>query len=407
MPLLSLWLSNPAAVGQLTVVQVVATAGDGNLRDNSPCSQKLQNYLAQVPSEKLALYVGQCLSSHFDRSGLVLQDLVNELGRRLDYQVTNGRYQGTVNAVGFDGIWISPEGHTIITEVKTTDAYRISLDTIARYREKLTSTGIAAEHSSILIVVGRQDTGELEAQVRGSRHAWDIRLISAEALIKLVKLKENSDEPETGQKIRGLLAPMEYTRLDALVDVMFTAASDLEPSVVQDEVKPDVQEAAVPAEDEETEGRWIFTDATVLQQKRDVIISALSKLVGAPLIRKSRAQYWNADHDKRIVCTISKRYSRPGSSRYWYAYHPQWDSFLAEVTEGLLVLGCMDLPIAFAIPRSAISAVLVGLNTTNAERGMYWHLQIGESPVGGYELLVPKRSENLDLSRFQIQLPAA
>jgi len=35
----------------------------------------------------------------------------------------------------------------------------------------------------VLIVVGRQDTGELEAQIRGSRHAWDIRLISAEALL--------------------------------------------------------------------------------------------------------------------------------------------------------------------------------------------------------------------------------
>jgi len=116
----------------------------------------------------------------------VLQDLVNELGRRLDYKVTNGRYQGTSTQIGFDGIWTSPEGHTIVAEVKTTDTYRIALDSIAGYRQKLLAAKTFSEPSSILILVGRQDTGELEAQIRGSRHAWDIRLISVDALLKLV-----------------------------------------------------------------------------------------------------------------------------------------------------------------------------------------------------------------------------
>jgi hypothetical protein len=31
-------------------------------------------------------------------SGLVLQDIINELGRRLDYQVENGLYQGRPKA---------------------------------------------------------------------------------------------------------------------------------------------------------------------------------------------------------------------------------------------------------------------------------------------------------------------
>ena len=163
---------------------------------------------------------------------MVLQDLVNELGRRLEYSVSNGIYQGTVKATGFDGLWISPEGHTIIVEVKTTDAYRISLETIVGYRNKLSSSGQLVGPVSFLIVVGREDTGELEAQVRGSRHAWDIRLISADALIKLVQLKENTEDTETGLKIRSLLAPMEYTRLDKMIDVMFTAAKDVEGAAV-------------------------------------------------------------------------------------------------------------------------------------------------------------------------------
>jgi hypothetical protein len=73
-----------------------------------------------------------------------------------------------------------------VAEVKTTDTYRIALDSIAGYRQKLLAAKTFSEPSSILILVGRQDTGELEAQIRGSRHAWDIRLISVDALLKLV-----------------------------------------------------------------------------------------------------------------------------------------------------------------------------------------------------------------------------
>src|SRR5689334_20330357 len=119
MPLLELWSSNPAAIGQFSVEQIVATAGDGNLKDGSQCSQELRAYLSEVPTDKLASYVDRCLTSPFAKGGMVLQDLINELGRRLDYKVANGRYQGVQNAIGHDGFWISPEGQSIVVEVKT------------------------------------------------------------------------------------------------------------------------------------------------------------------------------------------------------------------------------------------------------------------------------------------------
>src|SRR5206468_3125807 len=101
MPLLSFWESNRDAVDQLTIEQIVANAGDGVLRDQSPCSEELRAYLGQIASEKIGTYIDHCLTSAFAKNGMVLQDLVNELGRRLDYDVTNGRYQGVVNAIGF------------------------------------------------------------------------------------------------------------------------------------------------------------------------------------------------------------------------------------------------------------------------------------------------------------------
>lgn len=226
-------------------------AGDGQLRDDSQCSQELREYVRQISTTKIANYIEQCLSSSFGKGGIVLQDLVNELGRRLDYNVVDGRYQGVVGGIGFDGLWSSPEGHSLVAEVKTTDAYRLSLDTLANYRAKLAAAGKLTANSSILIIVGRQDTGELEAQIRGSRHAWDVRVISAEALIKLVQLKENSEATETGLKIRSLLIPVEYgTGIPAAVlilrknkadrDVLFIDASgDFKPGKNQNQLTRD------------------------------------------------------------------------------------------------------------------------------------------------------------------------
>jgi len=114
MPLLELWSSNPATISQFTIEQIVKTSGSGTLQDASDCSSELRTYLLEVSSEKLAEYIDTCLTAHFPNSGRVLQDLINELGRRLDYEVTNGRYQGTVNAIGYDGIWVSPEGQSIV-----------------------------------------------------------------------------------------------------------------------------------------------------------------------------------------------------------------------------------------------------------------------------------------------------
>lgn len=113
-------------------------------------------------------------------------------------------------------------------EVKTTDAYRIALDTIAAYRDKLRTEKQIVGVDSMLIVVGREDTGELGAQVRGSRHAWDMGLISVDALAHLAKLKESTEDAATGTKIRSVLVPKEYTRLDGLIDVLLTAAKDVE-----------------------------------------------------------------------------------------------------------------------------------------------------------------------------------
>ncbi len=138
------------------------------------------------------------------------------------------------NAVGNDGLWVGEDGFGLLLEVKTTDTYRINLDTVTEYRNKLIAEGkIDSDKSSILIAVGRQDTGDLEAQIRGSQHAWDVRLISVDALLRLAEVKEQLNDWSTSNKINQLLRPVEYTRLDGIVELLFAAKQDLDtPEVV-------------------------------------------------------------------------------------------------------------------------------------------------------------------------------
>lgn len=402
MPLLELWKSNPSAIEQFSIEQIVTSAGDGVLKDGSLCSTELRSFLSQVSTSKLRQYIEKCLSTPLNKGGQVLQDLVNELGRRLEYKVENGRYQGIAGAIGFDGFWLSDEGHAIIVEVKTTDAYRISLETIVGYRSKLQVSGKIAGTASMLIVTGREDTGELEAQVRGSRHAWDIRLISADALIRLVELKEDSESAETSEKIRSLLTPREYTRLDAMIDVMFTTAKDVVSAVetgpsVEDEAEGPVQTASKKTDDE---SGWEFTDRKLLQAKRDEVFKALATREKTVLIAKSLATYWNSDHTVRAVCTISKRYSTR-QHPYWYAYHPRWQTFLDEALRSFIVFACMDKQVAYAVPANIMHAHLPALTTTD---GKYWHVDLADADNGHVAMFLAKTKEMVSLAPYALPL---
>jgi len=194
---------------------------------------------------------------------------------------------------------------------------------------------------------------------------------------------------------------MEFTRLDGLVDIMFTTATDVESGLVEAAIETiEATDVAAPATN--TPSGWQFTDTAVLDKKRNDIIEALSRKIGSKLIKKSRALYWDASHEKRVACSISKRYTRGGYS-YWYAYHPTWDTFLGEAQTAYFVLGCMDLPEAFALPLDVIRSHLGTLNTTTTDKDYtYWHIHLVDTPQG-IALVIPNR-DNLPLREYHIQI---
>lgn len=394
MPLIQLWEKSPDIVLQYNIKQIVSAAGDGVLADNTECSRELKYYLSNIPVEKLSEHIDYCLRNSFEKSGFVLQDIINELGRRLDYEVEGGLFQGRSNQIGYDGIWQSPDGHALIIEIKTTDAYRINLDTIAGYRSKLIANDkVSMDKSSILIVVGRNDTGDLEAQIRGSRHAWDTRVISADALVKLVELNVKSDEEETTDKIRSLLIPFEYTRLDNIIDVIFTAAKDVESA-------SDAEEIADEVDNNSAKTSQKHTPREILDNIRNKTLEALSKRENTTLIAHKRAQFGSSDKKVRVVCVVSKQYN---GGDYWYAYHPRYNTFLSDAEKGYYVLGCIGKNFSYAIPYMEMQQLLPFLNTTPKADKTYWHISLYPNNTGGYDLVLKGR-ERLNLEQYKVFL---
>jgi hypothetical protein len=395
MALLHFWKTNKDIVLSQTIQQVVTNAGDGNLRDSSLASEELRGYLGQVPSESLFGYVGQCLETAFPKGGCVLQDIVNELGRRLDFDVENGLYQGKKNAIGFDGIWRTSDEPELIIEVKTTDAYTMSLETTNGYKERLIEEGGVSKHASVLIIVGREDTGALEAQVRGSRFAWDMRMISVDRLMKLVQIKEKSDDLGTVRQIRQLLRPFEYTKVDRIIDVIFTTATDVESQ--QDEEKKQSENGSIEKQSQ------TFTDPFLLNAKRQKAIESFSALKEKELIKRSRTFFWSADKELRVCCTVSKRYEGEYQP-YWYAYHPKWDDFLSD-GEGYLLLCCMDRNDAFAVPQSWLVENKHNLNSTERSDGsIYWHIALTMLSEGALAINLTKIGRKYDLAPHRFVL---
>lgn len=393
MPLLSFWKTAKDEVLKMTIEQVVSSAGNGILHDYSTCSDEFRQFLKEAPIERLFDYARHCLEISFNKSGLILQDIVNEFGRRLEFEVENGLYQGKKTAIGYDGIWRAKGEPDLIIEVKTTDYVTVRLEKIAEYKERLVAENRAGKNACILIIVGREDTGALEAQVRGSRYAWDMRLISIERLSKLVQIKQKSDDPSTLNQIRQLLQPFEYTKIDKIIDVIFTTTVNVES---QQQIEQETPTPVDGQEDDQQGSKQVRTAPELLNAKRQQAVDAFAAFKGKELVKRSQTLFWSADKDLRVCCAVSKLYEGDYQP-YWYAYHPKWDEFLAEGKEGYFILSCMDRNEAYAVPHAWIEANKKNLNVTERGEKSYWHLSVTTLDDGGLAINTSKIGSKMPL----------
>jgi len=389
MALLDLWNKSPEQLQDKQVQQLIAFSGAGKLLDGSNCSREFRAFLASVPSDSLEMYADQCLSHNtFPDSGFALQDVVNEVGARLGAEVERGLYRGKANHIGFDGLWQFPNGHSVVVEVKTTDTYRIDLNIIAGYRKSLIqSSKISENDSSMLLIVGRQDTGDLEAQIRGSRYAWDIRIISVDALLRLMSIKEEVEDPQIVQRIHNILIPREFTRLDEIADILFSATEEIKQETVE------VEEEEKLGDKKSKEPK--FTPVAF----HDACISRIQSSLNEMLIKRTRAQYSTPDKSTFVNCAVSKEHNPDTNPNYWFAFHPHQREILEKAQKAYVAFGCGTSKRVLLIPFPDFEPLLNGMWTTQKDNRLYWHVVIyrkGEK----YSLHRKKGEKNIDVTPY-------
>jgi hypothetical protein len=384
MALSDLWKENHEQILNKNVQQVIAFAGDGKLTDGLAASIEFREYLKNIPSDVLAKYSDQCLADSFPNSGLALQDIVNEIGRRIGFRVDAGYYRGSPGHPGYDGLWTDESGHSILVEVKTTDAYRIDLNRIASYRRGLEKAdNIDLERSSILVIVGRQDTGDLEAQIRGSKYSWEMRVISVGALLRVLKLKEDVDDPSIIARIHNILVPRDFTRLDQIVEIAFAAAEDIK---------------GIDPSDEGEAGDKLEMKTSPVGFHAECI-KRIEGEVDILLVRQTRASYASADNKIGLVCSISRFHEK--AKLYWFAFHPYQDQYLSAYQEPYVAFGCGTSERLFLIPYKEFKPWLKNFSRTERPSRFYWHIKIRESGKSS-KMIGKKGTRNFDIGQYLI-----
>jgi hypothetical protein len=389
MALKDLWDTSRGELETKQLHQIISIAGEGRLADGAVASMEFRDLLASVGSSHLIRFAEEALAGGFEDSGFALQDVVNEIGKRLGFRVEAGRYRGTHGQIGFDGLWRASGGESLVVEVKTTDAYQIHLNTVADYRKNLIRAGtLAEETSSILIVLGRQNTVDLEAQIRGSRHAWDVRLISVDSLLRLLKIKESVDDPAIVKKITQILVPQEFTRVDGIIDVVFSAAEEEENEEEEDEKEEPPQPAGkkgAPAS---------FHEAC---------IARLEKHLRQTLVKQTRSMYATPNGETALVCPISRQYeARDRRDRgYWFTFHRYYQDYLAKRQHAFVAFGCGSSDLILVIPFRDFEPWLDGMDFNHRGKRFCWFVRIHETS-GKLQLLRKAGLPPVDLEEYRI-----
>ena len=407
MGLVETWRNSRPFVDGLKFRQIVAVAGDGELGDGKESSRQLRAFLGEVPLPYLRRYAEECLVKEGKQKkdkflnpnkGFALQDVVNQIGQRLGFKVLDGRYKGVTNASGQDGVWELPDGRVIVVEVKTTDAYRFGLDKPADYQRELLESrpNLSEKTASVLLVVGREDTGGLEAQIRGSSYAESMRVISVDALLKIAEVKEGVEEP-TFRRIRDVLIPQDFIRLDGVAELVLSVAADS--SGDEDSVEEEKEKTAKPVVRRILKPLPPFKQACI-KRVRDKLMSGGE--IAADLIRRSLTTFSTPDDKCRVVLFTSKSHMVGARRRFFCGLQGHHKAFLAGRKRGWLVVGgdSGGMGTVFLIPQDNLLNLVPKMPASQA-RGHYLNIQ--EKSPGKWTLVTKGKLANIDLSPYLLR----
>jgi hypothetical protein len=393
--LIDLWQNDETRKRKL--FQLITFAGTGKLGDGNSTSQEFRELLPAVSVDTLARFADECLSDGFDGSGFALQDIINEAGRRLGYDVAPGYYQGRVAAGNQDALWTAPDGWKLVVETKTTATYQIHLGKIAGYRDRLIEQReITEEKSSILIVVGREKTDDFEAQIRGSRYAWVIRMISVGALFRLLRIGINDSAALA--KVHRTFVPQEYTKVDGIIDLVFETAE-----AARADLRDDLEESFdEPRTEALTDNDAATADpvrylSRVGNDVKAACIQRVEQRLGIHLAAQSGSFFSDNSSSTGVMCAVSSRYR---GERYWFAFHERQQKLLEALTHRYIVLGCGSAESIVCLPYDWFKPYLGSLNASKS-MPIYHHIHIDH--VGSnWVMRLKGRDKSVDVTEFML-----
>lgn len=197
-------------ITRLSDVLALVGSLDDSVAENAP-RDRFRRFITENVDDvgQLRDFVQECLRTSGDQFNRALQDLVNILARFLGFDVTFGRYRGQQGQIGFDGLWKSGTGRTVVVEVKTTDTYAIRTSILLGYIDELVSSKRISDRDLALglYVVGRpdQELRQLENAIVAEKRIHQLRTISVESLLSLAETMAEYDI--THEDIVSLLWP--------------------------------------------------------------------------------------------------------------------------------------------------------------------------------------------------------
>ena len=388
-------INDPSKVKDKSITQIVTMLAEGTLNDTGQTAPAFRDFLNNCRIDQLETYITQLVTEASD--GKIFQDIVNTIGKKIGFEVVHGLYQGKKNSIGFDGLWHQGDLNLVI-ECKTTDAYRISTKTLLGYSNDLKEKKGLQLAPPILLVVGRVDTGDIEAQIRGSRADDRISVIGVESLLSLAKAAvELSDGPAAGS-LRKVLLPRDYTRLDDLTALITNVINEAQ-QTSQDQAEADEVEL-VQTIDKKPEINNINGQSLTDLLRSSMVLSSIESLgkleKASP---RSKAQFVTESGEVYFFLA-SKRYS-DAYQHFWYSIQHSWKE-VWEQKGGGLALGLEGKQYFYIVDFRTVVDWTKFLNETLKANRQYWHLALKEIN-DKLEVILNKSEDNFDIQSFKMK----
>jgi hypothetical protein len=200
-----------------------------------------------------------------------------------------------------------------------------------------------------------------------------------------------SQSPDVLNQIRNILRPVEYTRVDGIVEMVFATSEDKEEDLPKELIGTEPPTFSDP------------TKEIPMAAKRASIIDALSASMDVVFVRRRMASWSDHSDETRITVSVSKKYEDTSDRQYWYAFRGYQQEYLEEKSSGYYVLGCLDSPEYFAIPIAEMKQFAQKMRASPDDQGNHRHhhveIKVDES---GYKLYFSHSNEEISLAKFQM-----